>query len=90
MAASRTTVRPVTVAVVLLLAVADAAGGTWLLRHGPRRERRDAPAVIVVAVILLVCAVTLGGIAVHVSTHPAQTRNPPERLAWPAGHGAVP
>ena len=79
-----------TVAVLLLLAVADAAGAAWLLRYGLRRERRDAPAVIVVGVLLLVCAVTLGGIAVHVDTHPAQTRHPPERLAWPAGHGAVP
>ena len=53
----RTTVRPVTVAVLLLLAVADAAGGAWLLRQGLRRARRDAPAVIVVGVLLLVCAV---------------------------------
>ena len=57
---------------------------------GLRRERRDAPAVIVLGVLLLVCAVTLVGIAVHVGTHPAQARNPPERLAWPAGHCAVP
>ena len=78
------------VAVLLLLAVADAAGAAWLLRHGLRQERRDAPAVIVVGVLLLVCAVTLGGIAVHAGTHSAQTCNPPERRAWPAGHGAVP
>ena len=74
-----------TVAVLLLLAVADAAGGAWLLRQRLRRARRDAPAVIVVGVLLLVCAVTLGGIAVHVGTHPAQPRHPPERLAWAAG-----
>ena len=79
-----------TVAVLLLLALADAAGAAWLLRHGLRRERRDAPAVIVVGVLRLVSAVTLGGIAVHVDTHPAQARQLPERLAWPAGHGAVP
>ena len=85
MAESRTTVRPVTVAVVLLLAVVDAAGGAWLLRHGLRRLRRNAPAVIVVGVLLLVCAMTLGGIAVLVGTHPAQTRHPLERLAWPVG-----
>lgn len=75
-----------TVAVLLLLlAVGDAAGGAWLLRYGLRRERRDVPAVIVVGVLLLVGAVTLGGIAVHVSTHPAQTRIPLERVAWPVG-----
>lgn|GEM_PF-3753703 len=79
-----------TVAVLLLLAVADAAGGAWLLRYGRRRERRDAPAVLVVGVLLLVCSVTPGGIAVHVGTHPAHTRNPPERLVWPAGHGVAP
>ena len=38
-----------------------------------------------VGVLLLVCAVTLGGIAVHVGTHPAPPRHPPERLAWAAG-----
>ena len=37
--------------------------------------------MIVVGVLLLVCAVTLVGIAVHVGTHPAQARHPPERLA---------
>ena len=79
-----------TVAVLLLLAVAEAAGAAWLLRYGLRRERHDAPAVIVVGVLLLVCAVTLVGIAVHVGTHPARARNPLERLAWPAGHCAVP
>ena len=79
-----------TVAVLLLLAVADAAGGAWLLRHGLRPERRDARAVIVVGILPLVCAVTVGGIAAHVGTHPAQMRNPSERLVWPARHGAVP
>lgn len=77
-----------TVAVLLLLAVADAAGGAWLLRHGLRRERRETPAVIVVGVLLLACAVTLGGIAVHVGTWPAQPRHPLERLARPAGLAA--
>ena len=45
---------------------------------------------MIVVGVLLVCALTLGGIAVHIDTHPAQVRNPPERLVWPAGHGAVP
>ena len=85
-----TTVRPVTVALLLLLAVADAAAGAWLLRQGLRRERRDASAVIVVGVLLLVCALTLGGIAVYVGTHPAQPSHPPEHLAWPAGLAVAP
>ena len=66
-----------TVAVLLLLAVGDAAAGAWLLCFGLGRERRDAPAVIVVGVLLLVCAVTLAGIAVHVSTRPTPTRTIP-------------
>ena len=79
-----------TVAVLLLLAVGDAAAGGWLLRFGRRRERRDAQAVIVVGVLLLVCAVTLGGIAIHIGTHPTRSRHPPERMAWPAGLAVAP
>ena len=61
-----------TLPILLVLAVLGAGAGIGLLRYNPRKAARNGAVVATVGVVMIVCALSLIGIAIHVSTRPQQ------------------
>ncbi len=65
---------------LLLLAAGDLGVGVWLLWHACRHHGWDRPGVPVTGVLLLMCALFLGWLAVQ---HPDAPAMPPRQPSAP-------